>query len=113
MSAITERLYRTSTLGHVRMMGRVLNGLEMRCGGKIALLCARQSDFAELNATREDAEGIVNLGLEIEGVQAAALLTEPGRAHQVLPARQGAAGRLRGGLAVRRRRAHPRGRVQL
>ena len=76
MSAITERLYRTSTLGHVRMMGRVLNGLEMRCGGKIALLCARQSDFAELNATREDAEGIVNLGLEIEGVQAAALLTE-------------------------------------
>lgn len=76
VSAITERLYRTSTLGHVRMMGRVLNGLEMRCGGKIALLCARQSDFAELNATREDAEGIVNLGLEIEGVQAAALLTE-------------------------------------
>ena len=53
VSAITERLYRTSTLGHVRMMGRVLNGLEMRCGGKIALLCARQSDFAELNATRE------------------------------------------------------------
>ena len=76
VNAITERLYRTSTLGHVRMMGRVLNGLDLRCGGKIALLCARQNDFAELNATREDAEGIVNIGLEIEGVQAAALLTE-------------------------------------
>lgn len=85
----------------------------MRCGGKIALLCARQSDFAELNATREDAEGIVNLGLEIEGVQAAALLTEREGLIKWLPARQGAAGRLHGGGAVRRRRAHPRGRVQL
>lgn len=76
VSVITERLYRTSTLGHVRMMGRVLSSLDLRACGRVALLLARKRDFDDCGATREDSEGIVNLALEIEGVQAAALLSE-------------------------------------
>ncbi len=38
--------------------------------------CRIDIDEKRSEVTREDAEGIVNIGLEIEGVQAAALLTE-------------------------------------
>lgn len=75
-SVITEKLYRTSTQGHIRLLGRVLNGLQLSPNGRVALLKLTQRDAVECAATQEDGEGIVNFALEIESVQAVALLSE-------------------------------------
>ena len=76
MSVITESLYRTSTEGHIRAMGRILNGLDLRADGRIAVMSVTLQDKEELSLLPEDSEGIVNFGLEIKGVQAAVLLNE-------------------------------------
>ena len=75
-SAITEKLYRTSTEGHIRLLGRVLNGLELTNEGRVALLRLTQRDLAQCRAAQEDGEGIINCALEIESVRAVAMLSE-------------------------------------
>ncbi len=73
---ITEKLYRTSTEGHVRMMGRVLNGLELSREGRVCIIRYTQQDLQECNAEQEDASGIINAALEIESVCVVAQLSE-------------------------------------
>lgn len=73
---ITERLYRTSTEGHVRAMGRVLNGLALSCDGRVCIIKNTLQDIADCNATQEDFSGIINQAQEIESVQAVAHLSE-------------------------------------
>lgn len=75
-SVITEKLYRTSTEGHIRLLGRVLDGLELSADGRVALLRLTQRDLAECRAAQEDGEGIINCALEIESVRAVAMLSE-------------------------------------
>lgn len=72
---ITERLYRTSTEGHVRLMGRVLNGLKLFEEGRICLIAYTPEDLADCNAAQEDSSGIINAALEIESVRMVAQLS--------------------------------------
>lgn len=73
---ITEVLYRTSTEGHIRLMGRVLDNLVLRSGGRVCLIRYTQQDLADCGADQEDAGGIINTALEIESVRVAAQLSE-------------------------------------
>ena len=75
---ITELLYRTSTEGHIRLMGRVLNGLKLYENGRICLISYTPDDLAECNADQEDSSGIINAALEIESVKMVAQLSERG-----------------------------------
>ena len=72
---ITEKLYRTSTEGHVRLMGRVLNGLKLYENGQICLIAYTPDDLADCNADQEDSSGIINAALEIESVKMVAQLS--------------------------------------
>ena len=73
---ITEKLYRTSTEGHVRMMGRVLNGLKLSRDGRVCVIRYTQQDLKDCGAEQEDASGIINAALEIESVCVVAQLSE-------------------------------------
>lgn len=73
---ITERLYRTSTEGHVRLMGRVLNGLRLSHEGRICMISYTPEDLADCKAEQEDASGIINMALEIESVKMVAQLSQ-------------------------------------
>ena len=72
---ITEKLYRTRTEGHVRLMGRVLNGLKLYENGQICLIAYTPDDLADCNADQEDSSGIINAALEIESVKMVAQLS--------------------------------------
>lgn len=72
---ITELLYRTSTEGHIRLMGRVLDGLKLSREGKVCLISYTPEDLAECNADQEDSSGIINAALEIESVRVVAQLS--------------------------------------
>ena len=72
---ITEKLYRTRTEGHVRLAGRVLNGLKLSHEGRICLISYTPEDLADCHAEQDDAGGIINLALEIESVRMVAQLS--------------------------------------
>ena len=72
---ITELLYRTSTEGHIRLMGRVLNGLKLYENGRICLISYTPDDLVDCHADQEDSSGIINAALEIESVKMVAQLS--------------------------------------
>ena len=75
---VTTRLYRSRTLGRTRLLGAVLNGLEISGDGRIAWARLTEDMLSRCGALREDNEGIVNYLLEIEGVRCAVLAEQRG-----------------------------------
>lgn len=71
-----RRLHLVETVGHMRLLGAALNSLTLFEGGRIAQMSLSLEDFSRLNAAREEADGIVNHGLYIQGVEMAYLATE-------------------------------------
>ncbi len=87
---LTEHLYRTRSLGSVRALGRAMESLRLSCGGRVATMVLSAEDRETLGLQDGDYEGIVNYGLEVVGVLAAAFLTErPGGIRCSLRTREG------------------------
>ena len=76
LDRVADGLYSNATLGSVKLIGRAIDSLELHCGDRVALLGLNRRDLA-----LGDPEAIVNYGLMVRGVEAAALLREeePGR----------------------------------
>ena len=76
LDRVADGLYSNATLGSVKLLGRAIDSLELHCGDRVALLGLNRRDLA-----LGDPEAIVNYGLMVRGVEAAALLREeePGR----------------------------------
>jgi len=60
----------------IRLLTRALDSLTYLAAGKLTMTLLRESDFSDQDANMEHAEGIVNFGLNIRGVQATFLATE-------------------------------------
>ncbi|MFN0050770.1 MAG: DHH family phosphoesterase, partial [Planctomycetales bacterium] len=71
-----QRLYERSTLGRIRLSGRVLSRVQMGCGGKMASTYVRLDDYKETGSEPADTEDLVNECLTIEGTQAACIFIE-------------------------------------
>lgn len=80
VAAITERLYRTRSVGRTRLLGLALAGLEISPDGQLAWACLTEEMLRTAGALREDKEGIVNYLQEMEGVRIAVLAEERGEA---------------------------------
>ena len=76
LDRVADGLYSNATLGSVKLIGRAIDSLELHCGDRVALLGLNRRELA-----LGDPEAIVNYGLMVRGVAAAALLREeePGR----------------------------------
>lgn len=73
---LTKQLYRTRSLPHLRLLGRALDTMQVHEHGRIALLCLSKEDLAQAGGEDGDLSGIVNYGVELKGVDAAAFITE-------------------------------------
>ncbi|MBE3554704.1 MAG: bifunctional oligoribonuclease/PAP phosphatase NrnA [Thermicanus sp.] len=73
---IAENALETTTYAHLNLLSRVLSTLEIRFGGKVAFLTVPLSLLQETSANKEDTDGLVNYGRNIEGVEVAVLLRE-------------------------------------
>ncbi len=80
IAAITEKLYRTRSVGRTRLLGLVLAGLTRSPDGELAWARLTEDMLREADALREDNEGIVNYLLEMEGVRLAVLAEQRGSA---------------------------------
>ncbi len=72
---ITQEAY-SSSVGRLRLFGRVVAGLQLRAGGRLALAVAKASDLVELGCPPSDLDRIVEELRAIRGVEVAVLLKE-------------------------------------
>lgn len=75
---LTRALYRTRRVQKTKLLGLVLSGLELDCGGRLALARVTPDMYARADARREDTDGIVNYLIEAEGVEIALLVEARG-----------------------------------
>lgn len=76
ISEAARQLHLLKNPFHLKLLGRAMDSLVLHNEGRSSLMKLSHKDFFELGALREHAEGIVNYGLNIQGVKIACLLTE-------------------------------------
>lgn len=79
-SAIAQQVYRTNSVGRVKLLGTALSGI--RIEGDVAWTLVTEEEMRQAGAAVDDCEGVVNYLISIEGVQAAAFLREVERPGQ-------------------------------
>lgn len=75
-SEIYAAVYQQDSAPRVRLIGRMLERLELHAGGKLALLTLRQTDFAAVGADPSQTEDFVNEAGRLGTTEATVLLQE-------------------------------------
>jgi phosphoesterase RecJ-like protein len=73
---IYGELYEQDTLGRIRLRGVVLQRIATEMEGRLAHTHIRKEDFDRTGALPSDTEDLVNIALEIAGVQVAVIFVE-------------------------------------
>ena len=74
--AIARAVYDSSTMGRLRLMGAVLHNLEFEGGGRAAVAALTLQLLNETGATHDDADGLINIPLNVKDIQAVAFFKE-------------------------------------
>jgi phosphoesterase RecJ-like protein len=75
-SRVNDLLYATKACEALKILGRALESLELKAGGKLAVLTLKHSDFKEFDARSEHSENVINFGMMPPGVKAAVMFRE-------------------------------------
>ncbi|OGR44862.1 MAG: hypothetical protein A2X35_05550 [Elusimicrobia bacterium GWA2_61_42] len=75
-SRVNDLLYATKACEGLKILGRALESLELKAGGKLAVLTLKASDFKHFGARSEHCENVINYGLMPPGVKAAVMFRE-------------------------------------
>jgi phosphoesterase RecJ-like protein len=75
-SRVNDLLYATKACEGLKILGRALESLELKAGGKLAVLTLRAADFEAFDAKSEHSENVINYGLMPPGVKAAVMFRE-------------------------------------
>lgn len=75
-SELYERLYEHSSLSRLKLIGRVMERLQVGYDGQLAWSEIWQSDFHQIGVSSYESEELVSLVRGVQGVLAVALLTE-------------------------------------
>lgn len=73
---LTRLLFRNTTLPRVRLLAKALASLEMHCNDRVAFLTVNKAMLKEVGLEENNTDGIVNYGIDIVGVECAALFKE-------------------------------------
>jgi phosphoesterase RecJ-like protein len=74
--AVAEQVYETQSAARLRLLGRVLESLELFVGGKVASITTRQADLAEFRSGKDALEGFINYPRSIAGTEVAVSFRE-------------------------------------
>ncbi|MBI4802531.1 MAG: bifunctional oligoribonuclease/PAP phosphatase NrnA [Elusimicrobia bacterium] len=77
-SRINDLLYATKSYPALKLLGRTLESLELVAGGRVAFMTLKTSDFTDCKAATEHTENVINYGMTVPGVKAAALFRQEG-----------------------------------
>ena len=76
ISAMTRRLYRTQPMSRVKLTRIAYDRMQFLMDGQVGVLKLTKEDFEETKAAFDQADGLVNRALEVEGVRLAVLASE-------------------------------------
>jgi phosphoesterase RecJ-like protein len=74
--AVAERVYETQSANRLRLLGRVLDSLEVSAGGKVASITTMRETLREFAAGKDALEGFINYPRSIVGVEVAVSFRE-------------------------------------
>jgi phosphoesterase RecJ-like protein len=74
-----DQLFEHNTLPRLKLMGRVLERMQLEADGKIAWTDVRRADFAETGALPQDSEDLIGFTRSISGVEVGLLFVEQPR----------------------------------
>lgn len=75
-SRINDLLYATKAPEALKILGRALESLEARAGGRLSVLTLTLADFKEFDARSEHAENVINYGMMPPSAKAAVMFRE-------------------------------------
>jgi phosphoesterase RecJ-like protein len=73
---VAEQVYETQSATRLRLLGRVLDSLEISVGGKVASITTMQKDLAEFQSGKDALEGFINYPRSIMGTEVAVSFRE-------------------------------------
>jgi len=73
---VAEQVYETQSALRLRLLGRVLDSLEVSGEGRVACITARREDLLEFASGKDALEGFINYPRSIVGVEVAVSLRE-------------------------------------
>jgi phosphoesterase RecJ-like protein len=73
-AALARLVYEQSTIGKLKLIGALLDGMEVTAAGRLAILAIDEALFARTGATPEDTDGLINMPLMAQDIQAVALI---------------------------------------
>ena len=74
--AVSEKIYESNSLGSRRLLGKVLDTLNVVHDGKTGYVCVTQQMLKETGCTTDDTEGFCNYARSIKGVEVGLLFRE-------------------------------------
>jgi phosphoesterase RecJ-like protein len=69
-AAMARQVFDSNSIGRLRLTGALLDGMRLEAGGRVAVLRISQALLDATGATLDDTEGLINMPLSAEGVQA-------------------------------------------
>jgi phosphoesterase RecJ-like protein len=73
---VYRKIYQTDRPQRLKLMSRLLDGLELYCEGRLAVMAARAEDFAATEARGDETENMINEALRIGTVEVALMVIE-------------------------------------
>ena len=73
-AALARLVYEQSTIGKLKLIGALLDGMEVTADGKLAVLALDDVLLARTGATPDDTDGLINMPLMAAGIQAVVLV---------------------------------------
>jgi phosphoesterase RecJ-like protein len=75
-SRINDLLYSTKAAESLKVLGRALESMEFKAGGKVSVLTLKLGDFTDFGARSEHAENVINYGMMPPGAKIAVMFRE-------------------------------------
>jgi phosphoesterase RecJ-like protein len=79
--SVARKLFDSHSLGRLRLQAAVLQSLEVRASGRLALLTLTDATLAETGGAPEETDGLINLPLSVKAIQAAVFFKEAEDGH--------------------------------
>lgn len=76
VAEISQKVFESTSLEKVKLMGNAINSLKILEDGKVALITLTKEMMKEAGAKEEDSDGMVNIGRNIRGVEVAVMLRQ-------------------------------------
>ena len=76
ISDISRRMYRSHSMKQTQLMRRALASLHFECEDRVGVIILGRKDYEETGCSFSEADGLVNLALEVDGVRMAFMLSE-------------------------------------